>query len=196
MDRLEAVDGHEGGLLALDTLDHVRQGLVDAALSQDGAEVGEDDTLLDQAGVEEREQLHVTHDLERRLGERGEVETLLPLPSVVEEHLEREDGLSRARLAGDDGHRRRRNSTPQDRVQRGGSGAQPLEGRTLSSHCGASSLKSIPSLRKEARRASRLTTTGPVSSMRSMRNSTATPRSAFMASSLPGCLHVSGRRYS
>ena len=188
VDGLEAVDGHEVGFLALDAVDHVRQRLVDATAPQDGAEVGEDDTVLDQAGVEEREELHVAHDLQWRLGERGEVEALLPLPRVVEERLEREDGLSRTRLAGDDRHRRRGNPTTQDRVQRRGPGAQPHEGRSLSSHCGASSLKSI--------RASRLTTTGPVSSMSSSRNSATTARSALKASSLPSCRHVSGRRYS
>ena len=128
VDGLEAVDGHEVRFLALDALYHLRQRLLDAAAPKGRSEIGEDDALLDQAGVEEREELHVADDLQRRLGERGEVEALLPLPGVVEQRLEREDGLSRARLAGNDRHRPGGNPPAQNRVQRGGSCAQPLEG--------------------------------------------------------------------
>jgi hypothetical protein len=128
VDGLEAVDGHEVGFLAFDALDHLCKRLLDAVSTEGRAEIGEDDTLLDQAGVEEREELHVADDLQGRLGERCEVEALLPLPGVVEKRLEREDGLSRARLAGNDRHRPSGNPTAQNRVQRGGSGAQPLEG--------------------------------------------------------------------
>ena len=127
VDGLEAVDGHDVRFLAFDALYHPRQRLLDAAATEGRAEIGEDDTLLDQAGVEEREELHVADDLQRRLGERGEVEALFPLPGVVEQRLEREDGFSGARLAGNDRHRPGGKPPAKNRVQRGGSRAQPLE---------------------------------------------------------------------
>src|SRR5439155_25748795 len=57
VDGLEAVDGHDIRFLALDALYHPCQRLLDAAATAGATEIGEDDTLLDQAGVEEREEL-------------------------------------------------------------------------------------------------------------------------------------------
>lgn len=131
---LEAVDSHEIGALALDALQQGRQRLLGPAVTEDGAEVDEDETILDQAGVEEREGLHVADGLQRRLGERAEVEALLPLPGVVEESLERQDGLSRAWSAGDDRDRPGRKTTAQDRVQRTGPRTEPLQGGRPISH--------------------------------------------------------------
>ena len=82
--------------------------------SDHGAEVGEDDLLLvDQLLVEEGELLHVAEELQRRLGQRRQVEALLALPRLVEEHLQREDRLAGARLSGD--HVDRARSAPRRR---------------------------------------------------------------------------------
>src|SRR5205814_807717 len=61
----------------------------------------EDDVSIYQALIEEGELPHVCDQLQRRLGERGQVDALPALPGQVEDDLERKQGLSRARLAGD-----------------------------------------------------------------------------------------------
>ena len=101
--RLEAVDDDDGRLLALDPLVDRLEGVVGVSASDHRAQVDEGQALADRALVEEGELLHVLDELQRRLRERREVEALLALPSEVEQHLQREQSLPRAGLAGDHG---------------------------------------------------------------------------------------------
>ena len=132
-DRLEAVDDHDRRLLALHAArDLVQRGL--RALAPDhGAEVGEDDPSLEQALVEERELLHVLEELQRRLGERREVQALLALPRQGEEHLEREQGLARARLSGDHVDGADGEPAAEDAVEAGAARREAFQDRTASS---------------------------------------------------------------
>ena len=118
--RLEAVDDHDRGLLLLDAADDLGERLVDALASHHRAEVRDDHPLVgDQALVEEGELLHVADQLQRRFGQRRQVEALLSLAGLMEQHLQREDGLARARLARDDVDRAHRQPAAQDLVEGG-----------------------------------------------------------------------------
>ena len=129
--RLEAVDHDEVGLALLDALGDRRERGLRVVGAERRAEVHDADPLVEQPRIEEPEPLHVPHELQRRLGERGEVQRSLPLAGRVEQHLEREDRLPGAGLARHDRDRLRRDAAAQDLVEPRHAGAHALEPERL-----------------------------------------------------------------
>jgi hypothetical protein len=126
-DRLEAVDHDDRRLLALDALrDRLERGFRPFPADH-GAEVGEDDSGVDLALVEEGELLHVVDELQRRLGEGREIQAFPALARQVKHHLQREQGLARAGLAREHHDGADREPTSEDLIEVGAARGEPLQ---------------------------------------------------------------------
>src|SRR5262249_51243888 len=101
--------------------------LLGAALADRAAKVDEAYMAVDQAGIEEREMLHVADELYRGLGERGEIKALFALAGEVKEELQREDGLARSGRAGDHVDGSRGEPSTEDTIKGGAAGRQARE---------------------------------------------------------------------
>ena len=66
------------------------------------SEVTDQDGFIEEPWIEEREELHVPDQLERRLGDRGEIQALLSLSRQVRQDLQHQDRFSAPGLAADD----------------------------------------------------------------------------------------------
>ena len=111
--------------------------------------------------VEEGELLHVGDELQRRFRKRRQVEALLPQPRLVEEHLEREDRLARARLSGDHVDRAHRQPAAEDAIEgRAARREDSRRGRTAVNSA-SSARQTSPWSRSSGICSSRLMTTAP-----------------------------------
>ena len=179
-ERLEAVDDHHRGLLVLDAADDLGERLLDALAPHHGAEIGDDHPLVgDQALVEEGELLHVVDELQRRFGQRRQVEALLSLARLVEEHLQREDGLARARLAGDHVDRAHRQPAAQDPIEGDAARRQARQAWLRGAQFASSARQTSPRARSSGICSSRPMTTVPVSSTSSRPISATSARNAI-----------------
>jgi hypothetical protein len=87
VDSLEAINGHQVGLLGFNTRDHLGQRPLGVLRPDGRGQVDDDNTVIEEVGIEEAEELHVAHELERGLRERREVQRLLTLSGQVKEEL-------------------------------------------------------------------------------------------------------------